>query len=68
LPPTCHFEGGTTEKSPAKEVGTSTYIVILNGPAQALRAASEESHELALSFIAFRSFIRAVTLPTQHSG
>jgi len=36
--------------------------------AHALRVVSEESHEPALSFITFRSFIRAVTLPTLHSG
>jgi hypothetical protein len=28
--PSCHFERGTSEKSPQKEFSTSTYIVILN--------------------------------------
>jgi len=44
------------------------FFVILNGKVQALREASEESHESALSFITFRSFIRAGALPTLHSG
>jgi hypothetical protein len=44
------------------------FFVILNGKAQALQGASEESNESTLLFITNRSFIRASALSTRHSG